>query len=113
MANNRLDLNKIKVLSANCRGLRDKTKRYDVLNYLKDKNADIVCLQDTHLKKSDEVKFKRYWQGTYILHGQRHNARGVALLFGNNFEYNISHIDKDKEGNMIVIDLEIGETKLN
>ena len=81
MANNRLDLNKIKVLSANCRGLRDKTKRYDVLNYLKDTNADIICLQDTHLMESDEVEFKRYWQGTYILHGERHNARRGCFTF--------------------------------
>ena len=112
MASNNLNLNKIKVLSANCRGLKDKFKRYDVLNYLKDSNADIICLQDTHLMESVEVEFKKYWDGTYILHGERHNARGVALLFGNNFEYTISHIDKDSEGNMIVTDLKVGEVKI-
>ena len=112
MGNENLDLNKIKVLSANCRGLKDKNKRHDVLNYLKDKKADIICQQDTHLMESDEIEFKKYWHGTYILHGVRHNARGVAILFGNNFEYNILCIDKDKGGNMIITDLEIGEIKI-
>ena len=41
-------LDEIKVLSANCRGIKDKKKRYDVLNYLQNMSADIICLQDTH-----------------------------------------------------------------
>ena len=41
----------------------------------------------------------------------RHNARGVAILFGNNFEYKILHVDKDNEGNMLLVDLEINDNK--
>ena len=39
----------IKMLSVNCQGLRGKQKRMEVLGYLKESNAQIVCLQDTHL----------------------------------------------------------------
>ena len=54
---------------------------------------------------------KKYWQGNFILHGERHNARGVAIFFGENFEYKILNTDKDTEGNMILADIEINETK--
>ena len=30
----------------------EKNKRHDVLNYIKDLNADIICLQDTHWVES-------------------------------------------------------------
>ena len=49
---------KIKVLSANCQGLRTYEKRVDVLSYLKDTNASIVCLQDTHLLENDKSSMK-------------------------------------------------------
>ena len=111
MACNNESLDKIKVLSANCRGLRDKSKRLDVINYLSDNNPDIICLQDTHLMESDAFEFRKFWQGNFILHGTRHNARGVAILFGKHFEYNILYTNKDNEGNMILVDLEINETK--
>ena len=39
---------KVKVLSANCQGLQDSKKCFDVINYFKESNAGIICLQDTH-----------------------------------------------------------------
>ena len=39
---------KITVLSANCQGLRSYDKRIDVLSYLKNTKASVVCLQDTY-----------------------------------------------------------------
>ena len=111
MAKTDSNLYRIKVLSANCRGLKEKCKRIDVLNYFKNKNADIICIQDTHLTESDAFDLKKYWQGNFILHGERHNARGVAIFFGENFEYKILNTDKDTEGNMILADIEINETK--
>ena len=86
-------------------------KKIDVLNYFKNKNADLICIQDTHLTESDAFDLKNYWQGNFILHGERHNARGVAIFFGENFEYKILNTDKDTEGNMILADIEINETK--
>ena len=43
----------IKIISANCQGLRDGSKRADVLNYLPQKKPNIICLQDTHLISKD------------------------------------------------------------
>ena len=53
--------NKLKVLSINCQGLRDKLKRADVLNYLRQTGAGIVCIQDTHLTELDTKSTKQIW----------------------------------------------------
>ena len=76
----------LKVLSANCQGLRNLEKRLYVLTYLKDTNASIFCLQDTHLLEMDISSVKQIWNDCY-LHGVKTNARGVGILLNNNFEY--------------------------
>ena len=106
------NIDDIRVLSANCRGLKDKEKRYDVVNYIRDMKADITCLQDTHLTENDTSAFKNIWNGEFILHGKHHNSRGVAILFGNHIEYTILNTEKDTEGNLLIIDLQVTEIKL-
>ena len=102
----------ITVLSANCQGLRDIKKRNDVLNYLKDKNPDIVCLQDTHWIDTDEPQIRQLWGNECVIHGLKTNSRGVAILFVKHFEYNIDHIEKFNDGNMISIDIKLSDLKL-
>ena len=80
---------KVKLSSANCRGLRNKIKRYDVINYMKSKKVHILCLQDTHLTSDDEADLKSIWEGEILLHEVNTNSRGVAILLNNTFEYKI------------------------
>ena len=105
-------LDKVKVLSANCRGLKDKSKRYDVLNYFKNMEADIICLQDTHLTEQDVSEVKMMWDCDFLLHGIHSNARGVAIFFSNKFEYKILNKYTYEEGNVLIIDIEIRDMKL-
>ena len=86
----------IKLISANCRGLQCKRKRYDVINYMKSKKPNILCLQDTHLTKEDEFNIKTFWEGEVILHGIYKNSCGVAILLSNTFEYSIKQVKHDK-----------------
>ena len=53
--------NSIKVSSANCQGLQNYEKRRDVLSYLKEKQADIICLQDTHWVDKDYQNIEELW----------------------------------------------------
>ena len=69
-------------------------KRIDVLNYFKDKKADIICLQDTHWVEKDEPQIRAIWGNESIVHGLKTNSRGVAILFGKDFEFKILHTDK-------------------
>ena len=94
----------LKILNLNCRGLRKKTKCYDVMNYLKNLTAEIICHQDTHLTESDWNDCRNLWDGEVILHGQRTNASGLVILINKTFEYQI-RIEKDSQGNAIILDL--------
>ena len=90
-----------------CQGLQTRLKKIDVLNYLKDKKTDIVCLQDTHWISEDLLEVKKHWDGECIFHGSRTNSRVVAILFSKNFEYVIGNIEKDDLGNIIAVDIKL------
>ena len=96
----------IMVLSANCQGLQNKNKRKDVLDYLYNTKAAILCLQDTHWTPRDESNIRSLWKGECVLNGASSNSRGVAVLFNTNFEYKLLSVYKDNEGNMISLDID-------
>ena len=100
----------IVVSSLNCRGLQDKKKKVDVLDFLKTTNSNIICLQDTHWTKSDERNIKTIWNHCCIIHGLKSNARGVAILINNKIEYELKDIYKDTSGNLLSVDLLISGT---
>ena len=72
--------NTLKVLSANCQGLQNLSKRTDVWSYFKTKNPNILCLQDTHWTDNDRQNVKKLWGYDIFLNGMKSNARGVAIL---------------------------------
>ena len=104
-------LSSIKVLSANCQWLCSIDKRTDVLSFLKEIKASVVCLQDTHLTNKDLNSVKRIWYECY-LHGTK-RTHGVAILLNNNFEYHVHETNKDMEGNYIQLSLTCGSIKIN
>ena len=101
-------MSSIRIASMNCRGLGDLNKRRDVFNYLKQKPYSICCLQDTHFTAKKEENFIRSMWGfeTYISPGTS-DSRGVAILFNNNFEFEIISETKDKHGNYIALNVQI------
>ena len=42
----------------------------------------------------------------------RSNARGVAILFNNNFDYKIRCVKGDDNGNLLVINMDIGDNNI-
>ena len=105
--------NSIRLLSANCQGLRNIEKRTDVLSYLKDKNTSIVCLQDTHLIEDDILAVKDLWNNEVYINGGKTNSRGVAILLNNNFEYEILSCNKDKNGNYLNLLITLSTITIN
>ena len=51
----------LRIISLNTHYLQELNKRIDVLEYFKDKNFHIYCLQDTHFTKNDVDKIKAQW----------------------------------------------------
>ena len=99
--------NNLKIISANVRGLRQSIKRKDLLDYLKEKQPDIICLQETHLVQEDINTLIKEWNIEYFVAGTSTNSRGVAILLNNTFEYKVTKTTRDKEGRYIILDLDI------
>lgn len=99
--------NTIKISSSNVRGMNDFQKRRDVLHYLRQQKFQIHCLQDTHFTEILHPYISAEWGGEVLYSSYTSNARGVCILFNNDFEYKIIKSKHDAYGNFIVVDLEI------
>lgn len=97
----------IKIYSQNVNGIRDFVKRRKIFTYFKQKQVDILCLQETHSVVEDEKFWKNEWKGHVLFsHGQA-NSKGVAIFFRNNLDYEIVNVCKDINGRYIVCHLRI------
>ena len=93
----------IVISSLNCQGLGDMRKRRDVFHYLRKKSHNIYCLQDTHFDNKLEKYVKSEWGYSCYFSSYQSNSRGVAILFNNNFEFKVKHVERDTNGNYIII----------
>ena len=101
----------VKILTFNCQGLGSVEKRLDVFNYLKTKQCQIYCLQDIHSVKSNVSFIRTQWKNDCIFSSGKSNSRGVAILFGNNFEHTVHNYIADEEGNYIIADLTVENSR--
>ena len=91
------------IASLNVRGIRDLGKRRQIFQFLKEKQFDIILLQETHLVNEDELFFKTLWGGqVFYSHGER-NARGVATLIARDAKVKIVDVSCDSQGRMIFL----------
>ena len=105
-------MDKISICSVNCQGLGNPSKRRDVFNYLRNKNHSILCLQDTHITKNIERLIISEWGYKAVFSSFSSQSREVAILFKNNFEFNIRNSYNDNRGNIIILDIEIDKHRI-
>ena len=104
--------NILKVSSANVQGIRDKRKQIDVLSYLL-VDSNILCLQDTHLTPADVNSLMlQFLDHEILVSGSKTNSRGIAVFLQKKFEYKIEYKSTDQKGNLILLDLQLGEISL-
>ena len=64
------------ILSYNAQGLQGSEKRIDVFEYIKNKQYDIYCLQDTHFVNENESDIINQWGNSKgITRGPRATTR--------------------------------------
>ena len=51
----------LRILSCNAQSLQGSEKRIDVFEYIKNKQYDIYCLQDTHFVNENESDIINQW----------------------------------------------------
>ena len=71
-----------------------------------------TVLTCTHFTKNIEKIVRAEWGYEAIFSSFSSQSRGVAILFKNNFEYNILNSYNDTSGNYLILDLEIDKRRM-
>ena len=96
------------IFSQNCRGgLSVAAKRRDLFQYVRSKHFDIICLQDTHINPKLDSFIKSEWGFEAYFSSYTTNSRGVMVLLNNTFEHKVNRVKTDKNGNFIILELNI------
>ena len=100
-------MDKLKIISINVRGLRNKKKRFAIMNWLKTKNFDIAYFQETFITqnicKEIEKDFSLVGK-IFSCFSDSSHSRGVSVLLSHNLS-NLEVIDihKGTDGRKIMI----------
>jgi len=80
----------LSIITYNIRGLKEYSKLKRVLNSCADlikKNRNtIICLQETHLERSDENKIRVMWRENYVISPGGNKSRGCIILYDNSWD---------------------------
>ena len=109
---NNPNANCIRIMSVNCRGLADEKKRRDVFHYIRQKAYSIYLLQDTHFDAKIENYVRAEWGYKAYFASNTSVSRGVAILFNNNFEFEVKKIYKEAHGNYIIVHINTLDTDI-
>ena len=81
MTKNMPSASRLKIISFNPNSIGKHPKRERVLNFLRNKAADIIFISDTRLCKEVESLVKEEWSGNAYFASYTSQSRGVAILF--------------------------------
>ena len=79
-------------------GLGNKIKWRSVYQYLKDKNLDIIFLQETHATKKTVKIWQNEWGKNWLLSYGNSTCKGTAILINPKCGYDITRIKNDIDG---------------
>ena len=85
------------------RGLRDFEKRKKIYLQLKNTQADIIFLQETHSDEASVNDWTNQWGGNIFFSHGAHNSRGVMILFRRNLIDMNPSILYNKNGRILAI----------
>ena len=106
------DVGAVNFLSWNVKGLNSPVKRNKVFSHIHQLKADIMFLQETHLKATDHQRLHRNWIGQQF-HSKFHSkARGVAILIRNTVQFSPSSILEDPYGRYVIVSGLLYSTKV-
>jgi exonuclease III len=107
------DKSPLNFLSLNVRGLGNCIKKANLFHWLDKQHKafdKIVFLQETHVTKKKEYKWKDIWPGKHIFSNGTSTKRGVAILIPKDLDYTIHDEKLDPNGRYIAIKFEFEGT---
>ena len=109
-------MTEVKMICLNVNGLRGNDgalpKRRKIFSWLRQNNADICFLQETHSDCRTDSIWSNEWGGTcFWSHGET-NARGVGLLFRPGLSLEVRNVQRDGRGRFVVLEATLSGTRL-
>lgn len=96
----------------NVKGVNEPVKRGKVLSYLKSLNANIIFLQETHLKNVAHNKLKCRWINQVYHSTLSAKIRGVAILIKKDTPFKHNTTIADKNGRYVLVTGELYTTPI-
>ena len=91
--------------SINTRGLGDRFKRREIFNWLKYKKMSVYFIQEAHCMQDNTHDWRAEWGYQALFSCCSSNKAGVAILFNNNFSFQLLKAYTDPKGRFIICDL--------
>lgn len=90
-------------VSWNVRGMGHQIKRGKVFVHLKSLSADIIFLQETHIRPTEQRRLRSNWISQVYQSSFSSKARGVAILFRKSVPFRLSTVISDPSGRYILV----------
>ena len=104
-------MDKIKIMSLNVRGLQNQKKRHKVYTMLKQQQADIFLVQETHCTESHSQLWQTEWGSTILNAYGTSRSCGVAVMFNKKRKTQVHQVISDVNGRYIVLDISINNAQ--
>lgn len=89
--------------SLNINGARDVQKRMLLYELIKQKNIDVMYVQETHSDCRNAIDWKREWEGEVLLTHMSSNRGGGAFLFAKSFFPVSCQVEEVIAGRLMII----------
>ena len=99
-------MNKLKIISLNARGLKNKTKRRSIFKYLKSQQIDIACIQEAHITKNDKALWEKEWGGRMFYNEGTNRSQGEVIFVNKRFGDQIKVEIKEQRILMVKVNCE-------
>lgn len=97
----------VKLITWNCKGLNGAMKRGNILTHLQSLGADIIFLQETHLKNNAHRQLHKNWVGHVFHSSFNSKSRGTAIIINKNIPFIVSDVISDSNGRYVILTGEI------
>lgn len=87
----------------NVKGMNGPNKRGKIFSHLKRLNAEIIFLQETHLKMADHIRLKKNWIGQSFHSNFNNKSRGAAILIHKKILFTPSQTISDPQGRFVIV----------
>ena len=97
----------VHLLSLNVQGIRAQSKRLRLKEYIKQQNAQIILIQETHFTSEIEDSIKQDFQNFNLYHSFGSNvSKGCSILIAHSLNCEIIDFHKDKNGRYLLLNIE-------